>query len=580
MSTTATVSITRKQEPITLTDAAAAKVAELLAAEADAEQLSLARRGQARRVLGLLLRHVLRHRGRRRRRRPDLRRRPRRRRRQERGAAHGRDARLHRRAAGRGVPHHEPERDPDLRLRQLVQLTAPAAADAAVSFRLNGARRRGPAPRHAARGAPRRPRSPRREGRLRTPGPVRVLHGARRRPAPGRVRDPGREGRGSRRHDARGHRRRRARRARRRVRRDGGVPVRVLHAGHRRAARRAPRAGRDRRALGPHRARRAPVPVHRVPADRRGRPRRAVRRAAARAEGPRRRDGDGRRSRAATRQRRRTRRRPRRSRRSPTTPRPRAPLRRARLGASRLRRGGELAPRPARARAARQGRNSTVALRHPVALPEGDFDLTLQTTWVEPAYLEPDASWCAPGALPASPAGNAGDVRREEPLAGRRGRRSARRRRAASRCARAGPARRSCCAARSGRRSPSGCARDGTGIVRLGWTPGSCEPRRAVRRACGRSATGLARRGRRARGAARGHDAPGRRRSPRCSRPSRCCDADSDGGCSVRTANGASASVALRDGALARRRSTPAIRCASRRPAASRSAPCTRATRW
>ncbi len=41
MSTTATVSITKKQEPITLTDAAAAKVAELLAAEADAEQLSL-----------------------------------------------------------------------------------------------------------------------------------------------------------------------------------------------------------------------------------------------------------------------------------------------------------------------------------------------------------------------------------------------------------------------------------------------------------------------------------------------------------------------------------------------------------
>jgi len=41
MSTTATVSITKKQEPITLTDAAATKVAELLAVEADAEQLSL-----------------------------------------------------------------------------------------------------------------------------------------------------------------------------------------------------------------------------------------------------------------------------------------------------------------------------------------------------------------------------------------------------------------------------------------------------------------------------------------------------------------------------------------------------------
>lgn len=41
MTTSATVSITRKQEPITLSDAAAAKVAELLVAEPDAEQLAL-----------------------------------------------------------------------------------------------------------------------------------------------------------------------------------------------------------------------------------------------------------------------------------------------------------------------------------------------------------------------------------------------------------------------------------------------------------------------------------------------------------------------------------------------------------
>jgi len=41
MATTATVSISRKQEPIVLTDAAAAKVAELLAAEEDAESLAL-----------------------------------------------------------------------------------------------------------------------------------------------------------------------------------------------------------------------------------------------------------------------------------------------------------------------------------------------------------------------------------------------------------------------------------------------------------------------------------------------------------------------------------------------------------
>ena len=55
-----------------------------------------------------------------------------------------------------------------------------------------------------------------------------------------------------------------------------------------------------------------------------------------------------------------------------------------------------------------QGRNSTVALDHPVPLPGGDWDLTLQTTWVEPAYVEPDASWARPGGAPASPLANGG----------------------------------------------------------------------------------------------------------------------------------------------------------------------------
>lgn len=54
------------------------------------------------------------------------------------------------------------------------------------------------------------------------------------------------------------------------------------------------------------------------------------------------------------------------------------------------------------------GRNSTVALRHPVELPIGEFVLTLRTTFVEPAYLEPDASWCAPGGEPATPLANGG----------------------------------------------------------------------------------------------------------------------------------------------------------------------------
>jgi CO/xanthine dehydrogenase Mo-binding subunit len=63
----------------------------------------------------------------------------------------------------------------------------------------------------------------------------------------------------------------------------------------------------------------------------------------------------------------------------------------------------------AKAQAARvPGRNSTVALRHPLEVPEGDWALTLRTAFVEPGYLEPDASWCEPGGQPASPLANGG----------------------------------------------------------------------------------------------------------------------------------------------------------------------------
>ncbi|HVL92843.1 MAG TPA: 2Fe-2S iron-sulfur cluster-binding protein [Acidimicrobiales bacterium] len=55
-----------------------------------------------------------------------------------------------------------------------------------------------------------------------------------------------------------------------------------------------------------------------------------------------------------------------------------------------------------------QGRRSGGALAHPIDLPPGDWLRTLRTTWVEPAYLEPDASWCAPGGEPASPLANGG----------------------------------------------------------------------------------------------------------------------------------------------------------------------------
>jgi xanthine dehydrogenase small subunit len=64
----------------------------------------------------------------------------------------------------------------------------------------------------------------------------------------------------------------------------------------------------------------------------------------------------------------------------------------------------------ARAHAAKvQGRRSTVPALPPLALPElPPGGVRLATGWVEPAYLEPDASWCAPGAEPASPLANGG----------------------------------------------------------------------------------------------------------------------------------------------------------------------------
>jgi len=55
-----------------------------------------------------------------------------------------------------------------------------------------------------------------------------------------------------------------------------------------------------------------------------------------------------------------------------------------------------------------QGRRTTAALRHPIEVPDGSWARTLRTTWVEPAYLETDASWCAPGGEPASPLANGG----------------------------------------------------------------------------------------------------------------------------------------------------------------------------
>ena len=46
-------------------------------------------------------------------------------------------------------------------------------------------------------------------------------------------------------------------------------------------------------------------------------------------------------------------------------------------------------------------------------LPAGDWAATLRTSWVEPAYLEPDASWCEPGGEPRTPAGQRRRLRRQ-----------------------------------------------------------------------------------------------------------------------------------------------------------------------
>ncbi|MFN0089551.1 MAG: 2Fe-2S iron-sulfur cluster-binding protein [Acidimicrobiales bacterium] len=65
--------------------------------------------------------------------------------------------------------------------------------------------------------------------------------------------------------------------------------------------------------------------------------------------------------------------------------------------------------REARAAAGKvQGRRSTVEERPPIEVPDGPWVRTLQTSWVEPAYLETDASWCEPGGEPASPLANGG----------------------------------------------------------------------------------------------------------------------------------------------------------------------------
>jgi len=55
-----------------------------------------------------------------------------------------------------------------------------------------------------------------------------------------------------------------------------------------------------------------------------------------------------------------------------------------------------------------QGRRTTLEPTFPVDLPAGDWAATLQTSWVDPAYLETDAAWALPGEPATSPLNNGG----------------------------------------------------------------------------------------------------------------------------------------------------------------------------
>jgi xanthine dehydrogenase small subunit len=126
-----------------------------------------------------------------------------------------------------------------------------------------------------------------------------------------------------------------------------------------------------------------------------------------------------------------------------------------------------------------QGRRTTVASRPPLEVPEGDWARMLSTSWVEPAYLETDASWCEPGGEPATVLGSGGAF--------------------GGKCSSVAPAAARQLADRYGRtvrvllsredtvrlgpkRPPLavGVRADGSGIVRVARTPGIAERIRAV----------------------------------------------------------------------------------------------------
>ena len=116
-------------------------------------------------------------------------------------------------------------------------------------------------------------------------------------------------------------------------------------------------------------------------------------------------------------------------------------------------------------------------------LPDGDWLISLRTSWVEPAYLETDASWCDPLGEPSNPFANGGafggkiesDVSEVARFLAQESGRAVRVLWSREDVVRYGP-----------KRPPiaAGLRADGTGIIRLVETPGVAERIQAVLPTC------------------------------------------------------------------------------------------------
>ena len=126
-----------------------------------------------------------------------------------------------------------------------------------------------------------------------------------------------------------------------------------------------------------------------------------------------------------------------------------------------------------------QGRRTTVESAPPLDVPAGSWDVVLQTSWVEPAYLETDASWAQPGGPGTDPLANGGafGAKLSSPLPDAAGRLAAE----AGRPVRVLWSRED--SVRLGPKRPpvaAGLRRDGTGVVRVARTPGVADAIRSV----------------------------------------------------------------------------------------------------